>query len=114
MGYITQIHMGCKQKAACENNKAQNFQNANPAYTQCRPEVACIEIFLNRTDRLKSQDFTTVKLLKPCFRLAINTQFADNAVKPSCVLGNPTGGTQLLALNGWPNNDPFSKPIFQS
>ena len=40
MGYITQIHMGCKQKMACENNKAQNFQNSNPAYTQCRPEVS--------------------------------------------------------------------------
>ena len=26
--------MGCKQKLACENNKAQNFSNDNPAWTQ--------------------------------------------------------------------------------
>merc|ERR1711935_62288 len=38
-GYITQIHMGCKQLQSCENNKRQNFQNANPNYTQCRPEA---------------------------------------------------------------------------
>jgi len=37
-GYIIQVHTGCKQKLACENNKAQNFQTSNPAYTQCRPE----------------------------------------------------------------------------
>ena len=38
-GYITQIHMGCKQKTACENNRLANFDNTNPDYTQCRPEV---------------------------------------------------------------------------
>merc|ERR1711990_352382 len=35
---FTQICMGCKSKDACENMKAQNFQNSNPDYTQCRPE----------------------------------------------------------------------------
>jgi len=35
-----QICMGCKSNDACENMKAQNFQNANPDYTQCRPENA--------------------------------------------------------------------------
>ena len=33
-----QICMGCKQDDACANMQAQNFQNSNPAYTQCRPE----------------------------------------------------------------------------
>lgn len=33
-----QICMGCKQDGACANMQAQNFQNSNPAYTQCRPE----------------------------------------------------------------------------
>lgn len=33
-----QICMGCKQKEACNNMQAQNFQNQNPDYTQCRPE----------------------------------------------------------------------------
>ena len=31
---ILQINMGCKQALACENNKAQNFQSENPAWTQ--------------------------------------------------------------------------------
>ena len=25
-GYVIQVNTGCKQKMACENNKAQNFQ----------------------------------------------------------------------------------------
>lgn len=37
--YIESIMTGCKQKLACANNQAQNFQNANPDYTQCRPEA---------------------------------------------------------------------------
>ena len=39
MGYIYQIHMGCKSADACANNKKANFDNPNPHYTQCRPEV---------------------------------------------------------------------------
>merc|ERR1712050_124056 len=35
-----QICMGCKSDDACQNMKAQNFQNPNPDYTQCRPETA--------------------------------------------------------------------------
>ena len=31
--------MGCKQEGACKNMQIQNFQNANPDYTQCRPEA---------------------------------------------------------------------------
>lgn len=42
MGYIMQIHMGCKSENACKNNMAQNFQGDNPAYTQCRPETGSI------------------------------------------------------------------------
>jgi len=38
MGYIYQIHMGCKSADACANNKKANFDNPNPHYTQCRPE----------------------------------------------------------------------------
>lgn len=38
MGYIYQIHMGCKSADACANNKKANFDQANPHYTQCRPE----------------------------------------------------------------------------
>merc|ERR1711970_362972 len=34
-----QICMGCKQKEACDQMQAQNFQNSNPDYTQCRPET---------------------------------------------------------------------------
>ena len=44
---ILQIHMGCKQKMACENNHAQNFQNENPDYTQCRPESQYLSTGLN-------------------------------------------------------------------
>merc|ERR1712167_278404 len=37
-GYIMQIHMGCKSKDSCQNNKKSNFQNNNPDYTHsvCR------------------------------------------------------------------------------
>lgn len=38
MGYIYQIHMGCKSEDACMNNKRANFDQQNPHYTQCRPE----------------------------------------------------------------------------
>ena len=38
-GYVLQILTGCKAKDACMNNMANNFQNSNEAYTQCRPEV---------------------------------------------------------------------------
>ena len=31
--------MGCKSADACANNKKANFDNPNPHYTQCRPEV---------------------------------------------------------------------------
>merc|ERR1712141_642428 len=34
-----QICMGCKQTGACKNMQANNFQNNNPDYTQCRPEA---------------------------------------------------------------------------
>ena len=34
-----QICMGCKQEEACNQMQAQNFQNDNPDYTQCRPET---------------------------------------------------------------------------
>merc|ERR1712210_330267 len=37
-GPFMQICMGCKSKDACDNMQNQNFQNRNPAYTQCRPE----------------------------------------------------------------------------
>ncbi|CAG5095990.1 Oidioi.mRNA.OKI2018_I69.XSR.g14428.t1.cds [Oikopleura dioica] len=37
-GPFMQICMGCKSKDACDNMQNQNFQNQNPAYTQCRPE----------------------------------------------------------------------------
>ena len=33
--------MGCKSADACANNKKANFDNPNPHYTQCRPEVNC-------------------------------------------------------------------------
>ena len=38
VGDFMQICMGCKSDDACSNMKAQNFQNPNPDYTQCRPE----------------------------------------------------------------------------
>ena len=36
---FTQIAMGCKQEQACENNKANNFNQQNVDYTQCKPEA---------------------------------------------------------------------------
>ena len=64
MGYIYQIHMGCKSADACANNKKANFDNPNPHYTQCRPEVILFE--LNRGDILISY---SEKHGLPSFRL---------------------------------------------
>jgi len=40
-GIIESINTGCKQRQACENNKAQNFPGGeeNPTANQCRPDV---------------------------------------------------------------------------
>ena len=42
-GDFMQICMGCKSTDACENMKAQNFQNENPDYTQAQFKI-CMKI----------------------------------------------------------------------